>query len=200
MQAIRYRTWFARAPKGTDHVYENHEDPGRRARSGIVFNRVDRNRECRPGRAPISDEPGAVLDGTRVAHDRRRCAVMRVERISAIRSRTETVGSLRPSLMRQMTMTPCTVRKKETSKHSIDWQENRHDAAILHLNHVLSDRLFNGRRSRDLRGDRAMRSGGSHKRHGGIGSAARPGQQAGLLDPRTLGRMVSLRRRRAITS
>jgi hypothetical protein len=91
---------------------------------------------------------------------------MRVERIIAIRSSTEAVGSLRPLLLRQMTMTPCTARKKETFEPSIDWKENRHGPAIPQLNPVLPDRLFNGRRSRDLRSDRVMRSGGSLKQFG----------------------------------
>jgi hypothetical protein len=88
---------------------------------------------------------------------------MRVERIIAIRSSTEAVGSLRPLLMPQMTVTPCTAPKKETIESSIDWQENRHGPAILHLTHVLPDRLFNGCRSRDLRGDRTIQCGGSLK-------------------------------------
>ena len=88
---------------------------------------------------------------------------MRAGRIIAIRSSTEAVGSLRPLLLRQMTVTPCTVRKKETFEPSIDWQENRHGPAMLHLNRVLPDRLFNGRRSRDLRGGHAIQCGGSLK-------------------------------------
>ena len=88
---------------------------------------------------------------------------MRVERIIAIRSSTEAVGLLRPLLMPQMTMTPRTARKKETFEPSIDWQENRHEPAIPQLNHVLPDCLFNGRRSRDLRRDRAIQRGGSLK-------------------------------------
>jgi hypothetical protein len=88
---------------------------------------------------------------------------MRVERVIAIRSSTEAVGSLRPLLMPQMTTTSCTARKKETFEPSIDWQENRHGPAIPQLNHVLPDRLFNGRRTRDLRCDRAIQCGGSLK-------------------------------------
>jgi hypothetical protein len=120
-----------------------------------------------------------------------------LERIIAIRSRSEAVGSYRPLLLRHLT--PRTVRKKETFEPPIDWQENRYEPAIPHLNHVLPGRLFNERRSRVLRRDRAMRCSGSITSLGRIRPAARPGEQARLLGPGTLGRLVSLRRRRAIT-